>query len=202
MLHAEGCFFVVKAKLDRGLKKALRAVTSWRTVDRDADGHADRQCASLSYRRKAWNLAKVTARFVAMRERDQEHRRGQSLWDDEDWSYHAYLTNAPEAMESGEDTARRYRGRAEIEPKIAELKNEWGLGQFSTDSFAANHAMVLLKGLAYNLFRRYVAARHPEFGVWRTGWQRVVLVRIPGRLVRSGRRTILRVPPHAQRMLN
>lgn len=202
MFHQEKCGFAVKAKLDEGLKKALRGVTSWTTVDRDADGHADRQSAEPSYQRKAWEGRALAARFVAIRERDQEHQRGQSLWDDDDWNYHAYITNAPIEMESGAEVARRYRGRAEVEPKIAELKNDWGLEQFSTNNFAANHAMLLLKGLAYNLFRRYVTAKHSEFSVWRTAWQRIVLVRVPGRLVKSGRQTYLHVPPHARRMLN
>jgi hypothetical protein len=50
--------------------------------------------------------------------------------------------------------------------------------------------------------RRYVAKHHSELTVWRTPWQRIVLIRIPGRLVYSGRQWRLHTPPHTRRMLN
>jgi hypothetical protein len=85
---------------------------------------------------------------------------------------------------------------------IAELKGAWGIGQIPTQSFSANEAMLRIKVLSYNLMRRYVAKHHSELTVWRTPWQRIVLIRIPGRLVYSGRQWRLHTPPHTRRMLN
>ena len=196
------CYFVIKAKLDEGMQKAIVGVSKWDSVDYDDKRHPIRQTVEMDYQRGVWKDAKIQVRFVVVRERDQLHQRGRSLWDDLDWTCQGYLTNYPVEAEDADEIARRYQGRAEIEPTIAELKNAWGFGQFSTNGFDANHAMLLLKALAYNLFSRYVASRHPEFAKWRSPWQRIVLVRVPGRLVTRGRRIFLHVPPHARRMLN
>jgi hypothetical protein len=194
------CLFVVKAKIDPAVHGAITRIERWKTVDRDADERPTRQAAEVPYERGSWAAAGLKARMVAVRERDQVNARGKFLWEDLEWSAHAYVTNA--AGVPADDIAHRYQGRAEIEPMIAELKGAWSIGQIPTQSFAANEAMLRIKVLSYNLMRRYVAKHHGELAVWRTPWQRIVLIRIPGRLVYSGRQWRLHTPPHTRRMLN
>jgi len=100
-------------------------------------------------------------------------------------SVQLFITN--EWVEAPEDVARRYNLRAGIEPLIAELKNAWGIGKVPSQIFEANHAMLLLKILAANLMRRYVATRFANFVQWRTPWLRRTLILVPGRLLYRGR---------------
>jgi hypothetical protein len=58
----------------------------------------------------------------------------------------------------------------------------------------------VLKLLAHNLFRAFVAERYAPLARWRSTWARRVTILRPGRLVRSGRRialatTTVRLPP-------
>ena len=104
-----------------------------------------------------------------------------------------YLTN--EMAEAPEDVAARYDPRAGVEMLIRDLKHGWGCGQVPSHTFAANHAMLLLKLLAHNLMRRYVLRRFPELSRWTVPWLRRELILVPGRLLRGpGRERILRAP--------
>jgi hypothetical protein len=55
-----------------------------------------------------------------------------------------------------------------------------------------DHAAFLLKLLAHNLFRWFLATKYAPLASWRTTWARRVTILRPGRLLRSGRRLRLR----------
>ena len=55
--------------------------------------------------------------------------------------------------------------------------------------------MFLLKMLTHNLLDRYATEQFPHLARWRTPWRRRVLLRVPGRLSRSGRRRKLHLLP-------
>lgn len=187
--------FVVKAKIDPAVHGAITRIGRWETVDRDADDRATRQAAAVHYERGSWAEAGLKARMVAVRERDQVNARGKFLWEELEWSAHAYVTNA--AGTSADEIAHRYQGRAEIEPLIAELKGAWGIGDVSSWQFEANHAALLLKALGHNLVRAWVRSKHAPLRSWRMHWIRRALIRVPGRMTRSGRRRALHVPPRS-----
>ena len=97
-----------------------------------------------------------------------------------------------------EDLAKKYNDRAGIEPLLAEFKSAWGIDKVPSTIFAANHAALLLKLLAHNLLRRYVAehvTHLPALRSWRAPWLRRALILIPGRLVRKSRTWHLRMSP-------
>lgn len=189
-IHATGSYFLVKARLTQDLVSALMAQTEWRTVDRDALGRPTRQVAELAFQRSAWG--KLDVRVVASRTSDRESRQ-LALWDGVDLdSVHVYLTNR---QDDADDIAWDYDGRAGIEPLIAELKGALGIGHHSSWHFDANHAAMLVKMLAHNLVLNWVDAEHPGLRKWRLPWLRRALIRVPGRLTRSGRRRNLHVPP-------
>ncbi len=96
----------------------------------------------------------------------------------------------------------KYDGRAEVEPAIGELKSGWGIGKIPSQDFRANHAVFLLKLLAHNLMRRFVRWTAPHLSTWRVPWLRRALINVPGRLLRSGRRWTLRVPPKSSLRLD
>lgn len=196
----KGALFVVKARRTRELLGAVYAVQNWRTTDIDADGKPREQVAEIPYVRPCWGDRRY--RIIAVRTRERESGEELFLWEGMDMSVQVFITN--ERAEAPEDVARRYNQRAGIEPLIGELKHGWGIGKVPSQSFDANHAMLLLKLLAYNLMRRYVSGIFPELRQWRAPWLRRALVLVPGQLVYSGRSWTLLVPERSmlKRWLN
>jgi len=191
----EQVFFDFKAKLTPNLLAAVTRVQDWRTIDLDADGKPSAQVAKVAFAREDWaKKLRVPVQVVALRARERAGKEVY-LWDDLDFSVQVYLTNDPVMPE--DEVVRRYDLRAGIEPMIGGLKHHWGLGDVPSAQFNANQAMFLLKLYAFNLWRIYTTQEHPAVGDWSAAWQRRVLVRIPGRLVRSSRYVKLRMPPRA-----
>jgi hypothetical protein len=199
-IHDRKALFVVKARKTRELLGAVAGVKRWTTTDEDADGRPREQVAEIPFVRDCWGERRY--RIVAVRTRERRSGEEVFLWDDLDMSVQLFITN--EYAEAPEDVARRYNRRAGIEPLIGELKHSWGIGKIPSQVFEANHAMLLLKVLAYNLMRRYARAFFPELQSWRAAWLRRLLVLIPGRLVHSGRSWTLLIPERSilTRMLN
>jgi hypothetical protein len=187
-------YFFIKAKMDRLLCDSVTLRPYWKTVDVDAHGHALTQVAEVVFMRPAWLHAGLAVRVIARRTREHTSGRQTALWQGVDWTTQVFLTNDP--FIDPADVPFEYNGRASIEPLIAELKNTWAMGKVPSETFVANHAMFLLKLLSHNLLRRFV--RHtglPHLQTWRANWIRRVLLCVPARLLRSGRRWSLRLPP-------
>ncbi len=190
-----GCLFVIKARMSPDLCRAvvLAPERLWRTVDRDADRRPIRQVMAVpDFCRAVWAERAVQYDVIAVRERDRSGGRKLYLWADEEWTAHAFVTNALDWDE--DEIAREYAPRAGIEPLIGEFKHGYGIGQVPTGDFGANEVMFLLKLLAYNLVQRFVRTLHPSLRSWQIAWLRRVLLRVPGRLVRHARGTTLLVP--------
>ena len=187
-------YFFIKAKMDRQLCDSVAMRPFWKTVDVDAHGHALTQVAEVVHMRPSWLEAGLSVRVVARRTREHTSGRQTALWQGADWTTQVFLTNDP--FIDPADVPFEYNGRAGIEPLIAELKNAWAIGKVPSESFGANHALFLLKLLAHNLLRRFVRhTRLAHLQTWRASWIRRVLLCVPGRLLRSGRRWSLRLPP-------
>lgn len=191
-----GAYFVVKAKQTSNLVTAIQRTKRWRTTDRDAFGKPTRQVAVVDFAREDWPADRY--RVFAVRTTERLSGKQVCLWDDLEHSVHVYVTN--DTTRDIDDLARLYDDRAAIEPLIAELKNAFGIGKASTSDFAANEAAFLLKLLAYNVMRRWVAHSCPTATRWRASWIRRACVLVPARLLRSGGRWILRLAPRP--MLN
>jgi hypothetical protein len=202
-IAAERAYFVVKAKQDQALVDAVALHARWTTVEDDAEGQPLTQVAEVQFARDAWKDAGLDVRVVAMRTRGDRSGKQTFLWQDLDFTTQIFLTNDRDI--DAADLAFEYNARAGIEPMIGELKNGWGLGKVPSQVFDANHAAMLVKLLSYNLMRRYAMATcPPELHRWRSTWLRRALIWTPGRLVRSGRRWSLRLPPRSMlaRLLN
>lgn len=195
-INRKGAFFLTKAKMTKDLCGAVAATTNWHTVDRDADGRPLRQVATIDFARLQWSQRSLRVRVIAVRTRDRLNGKQIFLWDDQDYTAQVFLTNDFDSPP--EDLASKYNDRAGIEPLIAEFKSAWGIDKVPSTTFAANHAALLLKLLAHNLLRRYVAehvTHLPALCSWRAPWLRRTLILIPGRLVRRGRTWHLRMSP-------
>jgi hypothetical protein len=190
-LHEEQAFYVIKAKMTPDLYGAVTWATKWKTVDVDADHRPVRQVAEIDFCRDTWRQKGLSVRVIAVRSLER-HGKPLPLFGGEDWTVQVFLTNR---VDDANDIAWDYDQRAGIEPLIAEFKGAWGIGQASSYSFAANHALFLLKMLTHNLLDRYTTEHFPTLRRWRTPWLRRTLLRVPGRLCRSGRVRRLRLPP-------
>jgi hypothetical protein len=193
-LDDEDAFFVAKAKFNEELTTALTLHETWRTVDWDANGRPLKQVAEVVFQRDSWAKRGKRFRVVAVRSRGRDVGKQIHLWTHLDYTVQAYITNHP--VLDAEDVAADYDGRAEVEPMIDEFKAGWGIGKIPSQDFRANHAALLIKLLAHNLMRRYVARTAPPLSYWRIEWLRRALICVPGRLLRSGRQWTLRLPPN------
>jgi hypothetical protein len=195
-------FFLIKAKMDPPLMGVIAACKKWKTVDWDADGRPSRQVAEIDFAREGWMSTEWTnaekrVRVIAVRSRDCDHGKQVYLWEGSEYTARAYLTN--DIYSDADVLAQDYDGRAGIEPLIGEFKSHLGIAKVSSESFDANHVTLLLKLLAHNLLRRYVAEKAPHLRTWRAPWLRRALILIPGRLVMAaGRKLVLHMAPRSE----
>ncbi|AKT37837.1 IS1380 family transposase [Chondromyces crocatus] len=191
-----GAFFLTKARMGPALCGVVAVAEGWETFDWDADKRPLRQTAVIDFARDDWRERQLAVRVVAIRVHERECGKQLFLWDDNEFTVQVFLTN--DMVSSPEDLAQKYNDRAGIEPLIAEFKSAWGIGKAPSERFEANQASLLLKLLAHSLLRRNVTkqfAHLPELRSWRAPWLQRILLRIPGRLIRSGRSVIVRLPP-------
>jgi len=191
-----GAFFLIKAKQTPNLLSAVMRVTRWTTLDVDAFGKPTTQVAEVPFRRDDWPEGKGAYRVLAVRTTERKSGKQTCLWEGLDHSVHLLITN--DRVHDTEHLARDYDARAGIETLIAELKGGYGIGKVPTSDFEANEALFLLKLLALNLMRRFVQSRAKDLGHalrWRIDWLRRVLITMPGRLLRTGGRWLLRLAP-------
>ena len=124
-IHAKGALFVTKADMTADLCATIHAHRRWSTVDEDANGEPTRQVAVIPFRRKQWGTDKdLPVKVIAVRSRDRDSGKQLYLWDGLDYTVQVYLTN--DQYSDPDDVARRYEGRAGIEPLIAEWKKRLG----------------------------------------------------------------------------
>jgi hypothetical protein len=182
--------FLVKARMTEDLVREIVMSAKWTTTDKDADGSILQQVAEIDFVRAEWRERKLAPiRVVLVRSRQ---RQGGKKLDDSGLTVQAFFTNDWDS--APEDVVLEYDGRAGIEPLIAELKQAWGMEKVSGRDFGANAAMLLLKGLAMNLLRRFVRQAAPGPAQrWRTSAVRRLLLLRPARLVRSGRLVTVRL---------
>lgn len=110
------------------------------------------------------------------------------LWPD--WRHFAFLTNRTDALQLVEADHRQH---AVVELAIRDLKDQ-ALAHFPSGKFYANAAWTVIAALAHNLLRWTHLIALPGQTIRAARTLRRRLLTIPGRLTRSGRRTMLRMP--------
>jgi hypothetical protein len=92
---------------------------------------------------------------------------------------------------------RFYNGRAAVELIIKELKNDYPLTKIPTKHFAANESYFHILLFSYNLVNWFKRLCLPqEFQTLTLSSLRARLLLIPGELIHSGNRPILKLPQH------
>jgi hypothetical protein len=151
-LEERNLAYIVVARLSGSVQRSCAALKTWRPLDENyAVGEVSLQLFGWSKRR----------RFVVVRERVREGKTavGRRLLEVPGYTYRIFVTNRTDAPEG---IWRDYRGRACIEQRIEELKNDLSAGGFCVREFFGTEAAFLAVLFAFNLLSLYQKRIAPE----------------------------------------
>ncbi len=106
------------------------------------------------------------------------------------WDHYPFVTNRTDTLTVVEVEHRQH---AVVELAIRDLKDQ-AMAHFPSGKFNANAAWTVIAALAHNLLRWTQAIGLPNATTRTARTLRRRLLALPGRLVRSARRTTLRMP--------
>ena len=182
-LEARPAQYAVVARLTQAFKRLLPGLT-YQPVNRNWE------MAEFEHRPHGWPKAR---RFVVARRFIQQEEAETTLFSMGRYIYRAWVTNlslTPAGI------WHFYDGRAAIETRIRELREDFALRKIPTKSFAANALYLEIIRLAYNLVTAFQRSCLEE------SWQSLTLQKlryklflIPGELTRPQNRPVLRLRP-------
>ena len=181
ILEARAAQYAVVARLTQAFKRLLPGLR-YESVNRQWE------MAELDYRPHGWPQAR---RFVVARRFIADEEPQSTLFTLGRYLYRAWVTNMG-LTPSG--VWHYYDGRAGMEPRICELREDYALRKIPTASFAANALYLEIVRLAYNLVTAFQRICLEE------SWQSLTLQKLryklfllPGELTRPQNRPILRL---------
>src|SRR5438132_625384 len=182
-LEARPAQYAVVARLTPAFKRLLSGL-SYEPVNRKWE------MAEFEHRPHGWPKAR---RFVVARRFIQQEEAETTLFSMGRYIYRAWVTNLP-LTPAG--IWHFYDGRAGMEPRIRELREDFALRKIPTASFAANALYLEIVRLSYNLVTAFQRSCLDE------SWQNFTLQKlryklflIPGELTRPQNRPVLRLRP-------
>ena len=181
MLEQRPAQYAVVARLTPGLKRKLGGLRYERLNRRW-------ELAECEHHPADWAEAR---RCIVARRVIEESEPEPTLFTLERYLYRAWLTNLP-LTPAG--VWHFYEGRAGMEPRIGELREDFALRKIPTRAFAANALYLEIIRLAYNLVTAFQRTCLPED--WRDftlAKLRYKLFWLPGELTRPQHRPILRL---------
>ena len=180
MLEARLAQYAVVARMTRSLKYALKGL-------RYEQMNPRWEIAEFEHHPHDWSQAR---RCIVARRRIAETDPEPTLFTLERYAYRAWHTNLP-LTPAG--VWHFYDGRAGMEPRIRELREDYALRKIPTRAFAANALYLEVVRLAYNLVTAFQRTCLPE------EWQSLTLSKLrsrlfwlPGELTRPQNRPTLR----------
>lgn len=181
ILEARPAQYAVVARLTTGLRRKLGGLHYEQTNPRW-------QIAELEHRSQGWSTSR---RFVVARRPIEETEPEPTLFHLARYVYRAWVTNLP-LTPAG--IWHFYDGRAGMEPRICELREDFAMRKIPTRDFAANALYLEVIRLAYNLVTAFQRTCLPK------EWQdltlstlRYRLFWLPGELTRPQHRPTLRL---------
>jgi hypothetical protein len=182
MLEARLAQYAVVARMTPSVKRELRGLRYARLNPRW-------EIAEFEHRPHDWPCAR---RCIVARRRIEETDPEPTLFTLERYAYRAWHTNLP-LTPAG--VWHFYDGRAEMERRIRETREDFALPKIPTRTFAANALYLEVIRLAYNLVTAFQRTCLPE------EWQSLTLSKLrhrlfwlPGELTRPQNRPTLRLP--------
>ena len=154
-LEQENLNYIVAARFLHPIQRLIDKQQGWISID---DGV---EVCSKTYQAESWDKAR---RIVIVRQQLQQRPKASgktlSLFPEDElhrnYRYSAYITNQ---TYGATDVWRNYRGRADCENRIKELKQDFGADNFCLKDFWATEASLIFVMIAYNLmsvFRLFV----------------------------------------------
>ena len=144
--------YIVVAKLTTSLKRECAGIKNWTVIDEHyAAGEFQAQL-------QGWSRPR---RFVVIREQIREEKEavGRKLLDVPGYTFRVWVTN-------GEETPlalwQEYNGRATVEQRIEELKNELSADGFCLKEFFCTEAAFLAVLFTFNLLSHYQRMVTPQ----------------------------------------
>jgi hypothetical protein len=180
-----GIGYTITADQDAGVKEVIKTVRDWRPLFTAKGEATDREVGTAIH---LLRKAKEPVRLVVQRWRDPQL----ALFEPNGYCYHVIASNRDEL--EAEEVVWFHNQRGQVENFIKELKIGFGMEQMTSGDFAANALWFALGVLAYNLTQAEKLLFLDEG--WRSKtiatlrWQ---LIETAGRLIRHGRRLILRL---------
>ena len=191
---AHKAIFTITAEQTAPVREAIAALhmdktTSWAPAT-DADGElSGSEVAETTYRFSGRDLRLVVRR--------QRKAAGEQLSFDDlgGWRFFACITNAPASISAAQiDHHHRRRGGA-AEEAIRQLKSDFGMSHAPVQNFFGNWVWWLASSLAYNVARWLRVLALPEaFATCRGKRLRMSFLNVAAKVVRRGRRLLLRLP--------
>jgi hypothetical protein len=156
-LEARAWPFIVVARLTSYLKSRLYQVSQWQAIDKI-------YCVT-EFHFKLWNW-KTERRFVVVREEVQTNKAavGRKLLDLPGYVFRVFVTNR---HDSPLEIWRDYNGRATVECRIDELKNELAADHFCLRSFFATESAFLAVVFGFNLLGEFQRAVDPTLKTYK-----------------------------------
>jgi hypothetical protein len=147
--------YIIAAKFTHPIQRVIQASTNWIVLD------AGIEICEQIYQSDSW---KTSRRIVIVRQKIKDRPKAPgkqlSLFSEEEiynnYRYSAYVTNMRLAPA---EIWRLYRGRANAENRIKELKYDFGFDSFNLKGFFPTEAALTFAMIAYNLmalFRTFV----------------------------------------------
>lgn len=174
--------YAVVARLTTALKRVLGGLRYQRL-------NARWEIAEFEHRLTGW---RCNRRCIVGRRKIEETETEPTLFTLDRYLYRGWFTNLS-LTPAG--VWNFYEGRAGMEPRIRELREDYALRKIPTRAFAANALYLEVVRLAYNLVTAFQRTCLPE------GWQSLTLSKLrhrlfwlPGELTRPQNRPTLRLP--------
>ena len=147
--------YIVAARFYEPIQHTISGIKRWGKLDEGID------VSEMSYQSPSWDKPR---RIVVVRQhikvRPNATGKQPRLFEEDEnlnpYRYSAYITNL---TLSAADVWRLYRGRADAENRIKELKYDFGFDSFNLDNFFGTEAALSIAMLAYNLmaiFRQFI----------------------------------------------
>jgi hypothetical protein len=181
MLEARPAQYAVVARMTSGLKRKLGGLRYQRC-------NPLWEIAALDLRPYGWSKAR---RFIVARRRIERAEPEPTLFNMGHYLYRAWVTNLPLTPEG---VWHFYDGRAGMEPRIYELRENFALRKIPTRDFAANALYLEVIRLAHNLVTTFQQTCLPqEWHDLSLSTLRYKLFWLPGELTRPQNRPTLRL---------
>ena len=182
-LEQRGADYAVVARLTSAFRRLLPGL-GYQAVNRVWE------MAEFEHRSHGWPQAR---RFCVARRFIPDEEAQTTLFSLGRYVYRAWVTNL-NLMPAG--VWHFYDGRAGMEPRIGELREDFALRKIPTASFAANTLFLEIVRLAYNLVTAF------QRNCLEESWQNLTLTKLryklfllPGELIRPQNRPVLRLRP-------